>query len=214
MQPQRDISTLHPAFRSAVRRLQGFIAAEGLGFELYEAFRGRARQEDGFKRGKSRAHFLQSWHNYGMAADFVWKTPSGRWSWANGHPWGRLGELAKQCGLSWAGDWQSFRELVHVQLGTGRANAADIGPGQTDHVDEWATWIQHVWFPNLDQSKRVDRREVARAVQVILNYLGASLAVDGIAGPRTREAMQERGVVNPLDQMGLAALVAAVKEGE
>jgi hypothetical protein len=38
------------------------------------------------------------------------------WEMAQPGKWRRYGELAKRCGLEWAGDWDRFREYVHVQL--------------------------------------------------------------------------------------------------
>jgi peptidoglycan L-alanyl-D-glutamate endopeptidase CwlK len=61
----------------------------------------------------------QSYHNYGLALDFVplvegkptWKT-SGR----DLELWTLAGELAEEHGFEWAGRWTRFREYPHIQV--------------------------------------------------------------------------------------------------
>jgi hypothetical protein len=51
--------------------------------------------------------------------------------------------------------------------------------------------------------ERAEADDLSRAIQLLLNELGASLAVDGVIGPNTRGAIERRareaGVVVPRD---------------
>lgn len=62
----------------------------------------------------------QSLHNYGLAIDAV-PMRNGKPVWGTREPddyqlWHRYGEMVRNVGLVWAGDWQSFREFPHAQL--------------------------------------------------------------------------------------------------
>ena len=55
-----------------------------------------------------------SWHNYGLAADLVFR-PGGNWSWADSLPWKALGAIGVSCGLEWGGSWK-FKDTPHFQM--------------------------------------------------------------------------------------------------
>lgn len=59
----------------------------------------------------------ESWHNYGFAFDAVVMV-NGKPDWAMDYPskWQLYGQIARDCGCEWAGDWSGKkREYVHVQ---------------------------------------------------------------------------------------------------
>jgi peptidoglycan L-alanyl-D-glutamate endopeptidase CwlK len=56
---------------------------------------------------------------------------NGKPDWDGSHPvWARIGELGKEAGLEWAGEWKSFRELAHFQY-TGGHTLAQLKTGAT-----------------------------------------------------------------------------------
>lgn len=68
----------------------------------------------------------QSMHNYGEAFDAVpmiggkplWSDTEGGGAVEDAHDeaiWQKYGELARYCGLQWAGDWTGFKEYPHCQ---------------------------------------------------------------------------------------------------
>jgi peptidoglycan LD-endopeptidase CwlK len=71
--------------------------------------------------GKLGAHVTnagpgESFHQYGMAADGA-PFSGGKPIWdESAHEWHVYGESARYLGLTWAGDWTSFKEYPHVQL--------------------------------------------------------------------------------------------------
>jgi hypothetical protein len=144
--PDRSLAHLHPAARKPIAALAQDVQRAGLPFRVYETYRGRERQEDGVRRGVSKARYLSGYHNYGLGTDFVGFV-NGRWSWAPSLPWARLGQLARARGLRWGGDWTGFVDKPHVQLSVGTVSQlrngliADPRLGGSD----WANWMHWYW---------------------------------------------------------------------
>lgn len=141
----------------------------GLPFRVYETHRGRERQEDGVRRGVSRAHYLQSYHNYGLAADFVgWV--NGSWTWDNSLPWDEVGRHAAMEGLNWGGNWSGFVDRPHVQFSDFKVrdlkNGLIASPDLSEEVWGWACWAKWFW----EQAPEL-RPAMARTLQ---EYTGAS----------------------------------------
>jgi peptidoglycan L-alanyl-D-glutamate endopeptidase CwlK len=70
----------------------------------------------------------ESSHNYGIAIDVVVLNKDGECDWRT-ETYGMLWTLAKEAGLDkkglrWAGEWKSFKEAVHFDLGEGHSIAA------------------------------------------------------------------------------------------
>jgi len=61
----------------------------------------------------TRARGGESWHNYGLAVDLVFRV-NGKWSWDTALPWNKIGQLAEEQGLEWGGRWK-FLDLPHIQ---------------------------------------------------------------------------------------------------
>lgn len=61
----------------------------------------------------------ESWHNYAEAVDGC-PMKHGKPVWDTSDPlWKAYGECVRAAGLSWAGDWVSFKEFPHMQLRSG-----------------------------------------------------------------------------------------------
>ena len=114
-----DWRHLHPAFRVHVEELAA--KASVLQLKLYEGGRTPERQVELYARGRvtgdsgktvTRAKAWESFHQYGLAADFVFFV-NGKWTWNEPRPgaWGEFQRLAKGAGLRVL----SF-EIPHVEL--------------------------------------------------------------------------------------------------
>ncbi|WP_052749126.1 M15 family metallopeptidase [Arsukibacterium ikkense] len=115
------LEPLHPVFREKAGSLLQECTKADLPFRLFEGFRSPERQRELYQQGRTmpgaivtRANAWQSYHQYGVAADFVLFI-NGRWSWAdNGefkNHWKKLHQLAAKVELeplSW--------ELPHLQM--------------------------------------------------------------------------------------------------
>jgi len=120
-QRDRDLDHLHPVLRDKVNKLLDTFSTELLPFQPFEGFRPPHRQQYLYEQGRkrpgpivTRARPWTSYHQYGLAADFV-LYENGKWNWdTSGEKarwWNRLHELAREEGLeplSW--------ELPHLQL--------------------------------------------------------------------------------------------------
>lgn len=134
-----DLSLLHPVVRSKVIAIQKALDDEGIPLRVFESFRHPQRQRDLFNQGNgvTNADAWESYHQYGLAADFVLFI-NGNWSWSTAkfeerQAWDRYHEIAREAGLeplSW--------EKPHVQLvGTSLAELRNgVYPPGGD--DSWA----------------------------------------------------------------------------
>lgn len=80
--------------------------------ESQNAIYAQGRTTPGSKVTNARAG--ESYHNYRIAFDFV-PIVSGKAMWNDLAAFKRCGAIAKECGLDWAGDWKSFKEMAHCQ---------------------------------------------------------------------------------------------------
>jgi len=71
-----------------------------------------------------------SFHQYRCAFDVV-PIVNGKPDWNGAHPvWQQIGKIGKDCGLDWAGEWKSFKELAHFQY-TGGLTLTDLKEGES-----------------------------------------------------------------------------------
>ncbi len=128
MSATRDVSLehLHPVFREKVKQLLQKIQDEQLPFLLFEGFRSPLRQRYLYEQGRTRpgnrvtnARPWSSFHQYGVAADFV-LFENGRWSWDDrGHRnewWKRLHALGAKLGLKPLSWEKPHLEMVQMNL--------------------------------------------------------------------------------------------------
>jgi peptidoglycan L-alanyl-D-glutamate endopeptidase CwlK len=138
-----DLNALHPYMRAAAGRLLALCKSEQLPFRLFEAYRAPARQAWLYSQGRTRAGnvvtYAQPWesyHQYGLAADFVlWI--NNQWSWVTdgSHQffWKRLREIGESCGL----EGLKF-EIPHLQVAN--LMLTDLGKGVFPEGGDDAWW--------------------------------------------------------------------------
>src|SRR5689334_16310672 len=104
-----SLDGLHPTFRAAAQIVLQRLAAENIPFRIFEAFRSPQRQAFLYAQGRTRpgaivtkARPWQSYHQYGLAADFV-LFENNAWSWdtstAKKQWWDRLVAIGREAGL-------------------------------------------------------------------------------------------------------------------
>jgi D-alanyl-D-alanine carboxypeptidase len=137
-----DPTLLHPVFREKASRLLIQLAGERIPFRLFEGFRSPQRQQYLYSQGRTRpgaivtrARPWTSYHQYGLAGDFV-LVENGQWSWDISGPkaawWRRLSAVGKTLGL----EPLSF-EMPHLQLAG--LKIKDLAGGQYPAGGD-ATW--------------------------------------------------------------------------
>lgn len=142
-----DLDLLHPVVRRKVQAVQKALDDEGIPMRLFEGFRTPQRQKYLYDQGRTtpgnkvtNAEPWESYHQYGLAADFV-RFENGNWNWNTNTSqeraeWDRYHEIARDAGLeplSW--------EKPHVQL-TGWTLAQLMNGDYPDDGD--TTWTENL----------------------------------------------------------------------
>lgn len=112
-----DLDLLEPVTRECVLAVVEEARRRGEALMVHETYRSSARQVLLYQRGVTRLREVGV-HEYGLACDVV-KCIDGDPSWKGS--FALLGELGRQFGLVWGGDWgrsdrrPSFVDPVHLQ---------------------------------------------------------------------------------------------------
>lgn len=109
---------IHPELAKKVNILLDEAHKQGLEVMVFEGFRSVDRQNqlyDG-QRGVTQVTGGNSYHNYGLAVDIVFKDKNGNPSWAENHDWKKLGEIGKSLGLKWGGDFKTLSDRAHFEF--------------------------------------------------------------------------------------------------
>jgi peptidoglycan L-alanyl-D-glutamate endopeptidase CwlK len=143
----QELTHLHPFFREKVEALLNKLSQERLPFRVFEGFRSPQRQQYLFEQGRTRpgnivtqARPWTSFHQYGLAADFVLYV-GGKWSWETSgekrQMWTRLHQLGREndlTPLTW--------ELPHLQLPGLDIGSLKEGDYPPDGDVSWAEWLE------------------------------------------------------------------------
>ena len=139
---QREALTehLHPQMRAKALAVEAACKAEGLPLRIFEAWRSPERQRDLYAQGRTKpgkivtyAEAWESYHQYGLAADFVghvdgkptWDLPNGTWA--------RLHAIGAAHGLERLGF-----EKPHLQLAGLKMSELMDGQWPEGGDDSWA----------------------------------------------------------------------------
>ena len=175
----RSLSDLRPELASLAQRLLDESEARGMPIFVTETLRTYSRQDRLFNQGRTtegpvvtNARAGESNHNYGLAFDIAFRSPPAPGLFEG--PWEAMGEIGRNLGMRWGGDFSRLVDRPHFELpapastrvrkaaGTARLRRG-IGAARS-HVEE---------------------------VQALLNDAGFEAgAVDGDFGPITEAAVQ------------------------
>lgn len=133
----RSLADLAPAVRKAAERVLAGMKEDGFKCIQFDTLRTADRQSYLFGKGRTPEQCLehgvsaywawptcpdgkvtnatngQTWHNYGMAVDFV-ENDATPWT-ASQAFWHALSRHAVENGLLWGGSWRRFPDLPHTQ---------------------------------------------------------------------------------------------------
>lgn len=114
----KGIEALYPDFRDKIKVLIKTMNDLGLPVILSEGIRTGKRQDELYAQGRTtpgsivtNAKAFESYHQYGVAADIIFKISG--WN-APESSWKVLGSEGKKIGLVWGGDWE-FRDVAHFE---------------------------------------------------------------------------------------------------
>jgi peptidoglycan LD-endopeptidase CwlK len=119
----RKWSQLDPEFTQRMLAVFQVMKVEyGYEMVLIEGYRSPQRQNQLAAKGShvTLATAGRSWHQYGLAADCAFLR-NGKIVISERDPWAMrgyqlYGQVAKEAGLVWGGDWKSIKDLMHVEL--------------------------------------------------------------------------------------------------
>lgn len=117
------LKDLEPNFKTKIVELIIDAKKYGLDVDIFSGYRSYADQTILYdKRVNGRrvtnARAGESWHNFGLAADIVFKK-NGQWTWSESMEWAKLGKIGKSLGLEWGGDWRKIVDRPHFQFTNG-----------------------------------------------------------------------------------------------
>lgn len=111
------------------------MAKMGHAVRLVEGYRSFERQTELYDQGRTTSGAIvtnakagESFHNYGVAVDFVFRKEGYN---ATIELWELLGVVGKSQGFEWGGDWKGFTDRPHFQLTLGYS----LKDFQVDKVD-------------------------------------------------------------------------------
>lgn len=131
----RDLSELLPPVKEKVSVFIRLCKAASIDLLVTSTYRDFESQNTLYAQGRTapgkvvtNAKGGQSFHNYRCAIDVV-PIVNGKCQWNDKALWDKIGQLGKQAGLEWAGDWVKFKETAHFQY-TGGLTLKDLQAGK------------------------------------------------------------------------------------
>ena len=121
---ESNINTLLPAAQEKAREFITACLAAGIPLKIICGTRSYDEQDDLYAHGRTKpgpivtkARGGYSWHNFGIAWDigifdgirYIGESPL----------YAKAGEIGKELGLEWGGDWTGIEDQPHFQLKTG-----------------------------------------------------------------------------------------------
>lgn len=132
----RNIEDLHPLVASKCTLFIDKCKSEGIDVLITSTYRDFESQDALYQQGRTtpgkivtNAKAGQSFHNWKVAFDFV-PIINGKAQWNDLSLFKRCGEIGKEVGLEWAGDWKKFKEYAHFQY-TASLSLQDFQSGKT-----------------------------------------------------------------------------------
>lgn len=120
----RNISDLHPCLIEKVKKLKSECEKKGLIIGIGECLRTVEEQNKLYEKGRTlpgkivtnaKGTSFSSMHQWGVAVDFYRADGKGAYN-TDDNFFGKVGEIGRNLGLLWGGDWKNPVDLPHFQL--------------------------------------------------------------------------------------------------
>ncbi len=115
--------TIQPLVQRQADKIVSEMARLGHPVRIVQGYRSIEEQNRLYEQGRTTAGAIvtnakggQSFHNYGVAVDFVFIKEG--WN-ATDTLWQLLGKVGKAQGFEWGGDWQGFVDRPHFEMKLG-----------------------------------------------------------------------------------------------
>lgn len=117
---------LNPEVRNRAIFLIGRSFDIGVNIIITQGLRTIAQQNDLYAQGRTKAGKIvtnakggNSYHNYGLAIDFVTIDVHGNPVWVVNNNWMKVVAIAKSLGFEWGGDFKTITDNPHFQISGG-----------------------------------------------------------------------------------------------
>lgn len=119
---EKNIATLAPLAQAKAREWLAKCLAQGINVKVICGTRTYDEQAALYAQGRTKPGPKvtnsppgHSWHNFGVAWDFVVFDAHGEPLWES-PLMERCGRIAESMGLEWGGSWSGFKDTPHIQL--------------------------------------------------------------------------------------------------
>lgn len=134
----QKIDQLKPKVKQLAEQLIASCKEEGITIKITNAYRSSAEQNALYAQGRTKKGKIvtnakggQSFHNYGVAFDFV-PIIKGKAAWKDEELFRKVGKIGESLGLEWGGSWKGFLDLPHFQCTLGYT----IAQFKNEEIDE------------------------------------------------------------------------------
>ena len=116
------VKLLYPRIQENAYKFLLDVRNAGFNGGIFMSYRTFAEQDALYAQGRTKPGQIVtnakggwSYHNYGIAFDFVFKTAQGNWTW-NSTQWEAVAKLGIKNGWEWGGSWMTFPDRPHMQM--------------------------------------------------------------------------------------------------
>jgi peptidoglycan L-alanyl-D-glutamate endopeptidase CwlK len=124
----KNIKTLHPVLQPLATKLIEIAFERGICAKVIAGERTYIEQDKLYAQGRSKPGKIvthakggQSIHNFGLAFDVGVFSTDGETYYGESPYYKTLGQIGKDLGLVWGGDWKSFVDEPHFELKHGKS---------------------------------------------------------------------------------------------
>lgn len=118
----RYIEDLNPIVKEKAKEWLSLCKKNGLDLIIIQTTRTISEQNSLYAKGRTTSGSIitnakggYSYHNYALALDFC-PLVNGKCAWDRTDLFTKAGQLAKQIGFEWGGDFKSIKDMPHIQM--------------------------------------------------------------------------------------------------
>lgn len=126
----KRLDTLHPKVRDEAIALIKKLWEDGVRVRVTYTYRSWKEQQELYKRGRTAPGQIvtnaipgRSYHNYGLALDFVIMDANNKPSYRVNDDWRQVVSRFKGAGWEWGGDFKSLKDYPHLQKSFGHTTS-------------------------------------------------------------------------------------------
>ena len=119
---------LLPYIAQQVDKVLAKMKELGHPMKIASSYRTWAEQDALYAKGRTKPGSIvtnarggESWHNYKVAVDCCFTTCE---AFGDSQPWHIYGQIAREYGFEWGGDWSTFKDRPHIQMTFGQSEFA------------------------------------------------------------------------------------------